>query len=196
MDDYIYIVIAAISLISITSLSFVIYLINKGNSTLLYNIPYDNLRRKWHTVLLALAVLTLITIFYQGAMYVMSWLPILFDDSGYRLAEAISSIFTVMVGGALILFLVENLTWKSDRDFRNEMIRALNETVDDLTYHREATYIKAKLEDNIKKIVSENQQPDQNQLASTAAEYTLISRRVGFYRELAGKVSRLENSEP
>lgn len=123
----------------------------------------------------------------------MSWLPILFDDLGYRLAEAVSSIFSVMVGGALILYMIENLTWKADMQFYNEMIRALSETVDDLTKHRKATFIKVKIEGKIEKILSENPSIDPNQHATSAASLTLINRRLVFYRNLVNMVSKLQD---
>lgn len=196
MDDYIYIFIATISLISISSLSFVIYLLKRGDSKLLYDFTYDKLRRKWHTALFAIAALTLLTIFYQGAMYITSWLPILFDYVGYRLAYTISFFFTVFVGGMLILFISENMAWKSEMDFRNEMVRVLNEAVDDITNHREAAYIRTKLEDEAKKIVSENTHPEDNAKVFAHVSHTLPSRRVTFYQSLAGKVSRLDDLKP
>jgi len=192
MEDYIFMLLGAISLISLTSLALVIYLLYKGNSSLLYKLPYSQLRSRWHLVLVIIAVITLLVIFYHGTLYITSWMSELFGFDGYRASQAFSSPYALFFGLMFIHFISENMIWKTEAEFSSEKIRLLEDTVDALIHRERKGLIEKQLEGKIKALSSEKHEEDP--LAISSSPNTINARRLNFYRELLAKMSRADTS--
>lgn len=187
MNDYLLLTAGFLSVFGIIAVSSVIYLLYKGNSRILYALPHPKMRSHWHLVLVAIAVISILTCMYQGALFATSWLAELYASPGARLSQAVALCFTGTTGFMLIAFMAENLVWRTEMDFSEEKVRVLEDTIDVLLHKERKELIQQQLDATITKIRSETFQPDR--LERNDDKHQLESRRMAFYSRLAAKLS-------
>ena len=187
MNDYLLLTCGFISIVAILVLSFVIYLLYKGNSKILYSLPHSTMRSRGHLLLVVIAIIGILTCMYQGALFATSWLAELFGSSGERSSQIIALLFTGTAGSLLLAFMAENLVWRTEVELSEEKIRVLEDTIDALLHKERKYLVQQQLEKTITNISSETSQTER--LARTADKYTLEGRRIAFYSRLATKLS-------